>query len=83
MLGRIIKQYLCDHKCIDTVTEVKTDASLLIVKSRIICADCMKVFPQHPNAQCCYVHHLHGEIIKEKMIYEIHKMNQLQPREYK
>lgn len=59
-MKKLIKQYLCDHKSIETITSVKPNDSLIIVTSKIICTDCEKVFHQHPHAQCCYVHHLHG-----------------------
>jgi hypothetical protein len=62
---QIIKKLLCKHPSIGITTEASFD-KLYIVKSVIKCADCEKTFPIHPHANCCYVQHLHGEILREQ-----------------
>lgn len=69
-LKETIKQFFCSHKGIDTTTEVRS-IEPLIISSLIQCHDCKKTFAQHPNAQCCYVLHLHGEILREQFIDKI------------
>jgi len=75
-----IKQYFCLHEGTQTTTEVNTTDSLFMIVTRIMCTKCLKVFAQHPNAECCYVNHLHGETMRHHMLnnmYErLNKMKQ-------
>jgi hypothetical protein len=49
---------------------------LIIAKSIIECMKCHKTFPQHPSAQCCYVMHIHAEILKEQFIQQMKRAQQ-------
>jgi hypothetical protein len=62
------KQLLCKHIGINTVTEMNTGNGIIIAKSRIYCQECNKSFPQHPNADCCYVKHIHAGLLHEQFI---------------
>ena len=66
-MRRFIKQFLCRHQNTTTKTEarIENDNSFFIVSSLIKCADCDKTFPQHPNAQCCYIQHIHAEAMRD------------------
>jgi hypothetical protein len=72
---KLIKQWLCRHSDIITQTEASLD-SLLIVKTLIKCRKCDKSFPQHPHAQCCYVMHIHSQILQEKFIHQLKSAKQ-------
>ena len=73
---KIIKQFFCFHEGICTTTKVHSTTPLLIVSTLIQCTRCEKTFAQHPNAQCCYVQHLHGEMIREQLFKEMDKFRQ-------
>jgi hypothetical protein len=74
MLTRL-KQLFCFHNSISTTTETSSEG-LIISKSIIECERCHKTFAQHPRAQCCYVMHLHGEILRDQCIKQIKKFQQ-------
>lgn len=65
-----VKKIFCHHRSITTKTEVKSVEPLFMVSSLIQCSDCGKTFPQHPNANCCYINHLHNEIIQRQLQME-------------
>lgn len=71
MIKDLIKQFFCSHNdiSIETSTEIRAGLSgIFIVKTFIKCNKCKKAFTQHPNANCCYVQHLHSEILKEEYL---------------
>lgn len=73
---KLIKQWLCAHDEITTQTETSVD-SLIISKTLIQCNKCEKSFPQHPHAsQCCYVQHIHANILQEKLFHQIKSSRQ-------
>lgn len=72
---KLIKQLLCAHNHITTSTETSVD-SLIISKTLIQCNKCKKSFPQHPHAQCCYVQHIHANLLHEKFIHQIKSSRQ-------
>lgn len=72
---RKIKQFFCRHESIFINTEISSD-SLIIVKTIIECTQCNKTFHNHPHHRCCYVEHIHSEIIKEKFINEMRKAHE-------
>jgi len=74
-MKKFLKQLFCKHESIYVKTEMSKD-SLLIIKSLIQCENCKKCFTHHPNERCCYVMHLHGEIMKEHFIAQIKQMQQ-------
>lgn len=76
MIKEFIKKVLCQHQSISTTTEVKDDDILCIISSLIKCSDCGKTFPQHPNAKCCYISHLHNEIIRDRFALQLQKYKQ-------
>lgn len=73
---KLIKQFLCNHEDITTTTETNLESPILIVRSLIQCSQCKKTFAQHPNAQCCYIYHIHHEIMQEKIIQQYKAGNQ-------
>lgn len=63
----MIKKLFCRHENISCISEANfTDEQLIIIKTRIECDRCKKTFKEHPKAQCCYVHHIHGQLIRDK-----------------
>lgn len=72
---KLIKQYLCNHPDIIIKTETSVDG-LIISKTLIQCNTCKKSFAQHPNQICCYVQHIHNNILYEKFIQEYNKAKQ-------
>lgn len=74
MLNRI-KQLFCSHDSITVNTEMYSKG-LMIVKTSIQCQKCKKSFAQHPNENCCYVRHIHAEILKEQFIQQYKSMKQ-------
>lgn len=72
---KLIKQLLCAHNEITTQTETTVDG-LIISRTCIQCSNCKKSFPQHPHAQCCYVQHIHANILQEKFIHQIRSNRQ-------
>jgi hypothetical protein len=75
---KFFKQLFCSHRTINIKTESDIKSSLLIVMSHITCAYCEKAFPSHPNAECCYVRHLHSSIIYEKFCEEYRRIRNSQ-----
>lgn len=73
---KLIKQWFCHHNDITTSTETSVDR-LIICKTLIKCNKCEKTFPQHPHAQCCYVMHMHAEILRDKFIHQYKSFQQL------
>jgi len=66
MIKKLIKQLLCSHQGIVIETQVSYGA-LFIVRTTIKCSYCDKSFKLHPNRQCCYVDHMHYEVIQENL----------------
>lgn len=75
---KIIKQYFCRHESIHISTDMNTENSFIIARTLIQCADCKKSFPQHPNAQCCYVMHIHSQILQEQYMKQLKGFQQCQ-----
>lgn len=67
-MKKFFKQLVCRHEDILTITKTNLDSPMLIISSLIQCSKCEKTFAQHPNARCCYVYHLHNEIMQQKFI---------------
>lgn len=72
---KIIKRWLCRHKSIMIETKTSTD-SFIITWTLIQCSDCKKTFPNHPNAKCCYVEHIHSQVLYEQFIQRYKSMKQ-------
>lgn len=75
-MKKFIKQLICRHNEITIKTESYSPGHLFIVKSLIQCSSCEKTFTHHPNHQCCYVMHIHAEIIKDHWINKYKEMEQ-------
>lgn len=73
---KFLKQLFCGHSGICINTETELNGSLLICKSIIKCTSCEKTFTQHPNSDCCYVKHLHSQILMEQMMSHIRSVKQ-------
>jgi len=69
-----LKRYFCQHLGINTITEMNHGQGLIIAKTKIYCQDCNKSFEQHPMSQCCYVQHIHAEILKEQFMQQYMKV---------
>jgi len=63
-MKKIFKQYFYEHE-IETITESYSPEHMFIVKSIIQCKKCEKTFDQNPHSQCCYVQHVHSEILRD------------------
>jgi hypothetical protein len=81
MLKILIKQFFCRHEKIEVITESYSPENIFIVKSIIKCDSCGKTFAQHPNAACCYINHIHTEIIKEYWLTNLSRRVQLNKQE--
>ena len=64
-MKKFFKQLLCSHSSIVTETVSSSPETSFMVSSVTMCKSCEKTFPQHPNAICCYVQHMHSQIILE------------------
>lgn len=71
-----LKQFFCRHEDIETITESYSPEHMFIVKSKIQCKKCEKTFDQNPRSQCCYVQHVHSEILRNYWIEKIKKSTQ-------
>jgi hypothetical protein len=67
---KLIKQWLCSHNSIKTTTNSKIDSFHIVVETIIKCHDCNKIFENDPRASCCYVMHIHAEILREHYFKE-------------
>jgi len=74
----LIKQYFCRHADITTKTESWSPDHCFIVKSLIQCNSCKKTFPQHPNAKCCHVEHIHSQLLFEYWMEKLRSSQQCQ-----
>lgn len=74
---RLFKQLTCEHSIL-TTTKVISEEPLFIVSSLIQCEKCEKSFPYLPGRPCCYVQHIHSEIMKDKFAVSLMKMRQQQ-----
>lgn len=72
----IFKQFFCRHEDIRTTTESYSPENCFIVKSLIQCSKCEKTFAQHPNEQCCYIMHIHAEVMRDFWINKYKSMQQ-------
>lgn len=70
------KQLFCRHIGIETTTKTLSTEPMFIVSTLIQCINCKKTFAQHPNANCCYVQHLHSEIMRDFYINKLKNMQQ-------
>jgi len=68
-MKNLIKQFLCTHKNIATITETNIESPMLIIKTLIQCSQCRKTFIQHPDQLCCYIYHIQHEIMQEQVIH--------------
>ena len=75
-MKKFLKQFLCNHEDITTITKTNLESPMIIISSLIQCSKCEKTFAQHPNAQCCYVYHIHHEIMQQKFIESCKNGNQ-------
>lgn len=75
-IKNIIKQIFCSHSGTKTTTESSFKNDMFIVKTLIQCSNCHKTFPQHPNADCCYVKHIHNQLIYDFFINKLKNMQQ-------
>lgn len=76
-MRKLIKQFLCSHQSISTETKSWSPENVFIVSSIIKCSDCGKTFLQHPNQSCCYVQHVHSEILKDYWLEKIKHSTQI------
>ncbi len=70
------KKLFCHHRDIEIKTESYSPESLFIVKSIIQCKSCEKTFAQHPNQKCCYVQHIHSQIMYNYWVNEYKRAEQ-------
>jgi hypothetical protein len=78
MIIKLIKQLFCEHDIsINTEADInKSFTSLFWVKSSIKCNKCEKTFPIPAGYNCCYINHLHQEIIRDQIIKYINSSKQ-------
>jgi len=76
-MKNFLKQLFCNHDIV-VKTESHSPEHVFIVKSIIECTKCQKTFAQHPNAQCCYVLHIHSKIMQDHWINIYKAMQQPQ-----
>lgn len=72
---KFIKKLFCGHVGIEVKTEVLSTEPLFIIKSSIKCIKCEKTFPIHPNSKCCYVDHMHNQIMADHFSHKLRRMN--------
>jgi hypothetical protein len=77
-MKKFFKQLFCRHEGIETITESNSPDKLFIVKSSIKCKTCEKVFDLHPNSPCCYVQHIHSQILLEHWVDKYKEMQKAQ-----
>jgi hypothetical protein len=70
-----IKQLYCKHS-IEIITESSLEEHVFIAKSIIKCKKCEKTFTQNQIGDCCYVKHIHSQMLYEHFIAKIKKGQQ-------